>query len=449
MSRATLAAVHTTDCGGAAPVCRGPARRDIAPGNAALLLLAVVSLTACQTPESSGATAEAEPPPYEQWASGKRNEVRTHTLGGNELLHAPAIPLLEDAVLDTRLCSVSEPISDVSAGGMLYLYDAESRSVCVIHDDGAVAAIVPLTFTQGSVASIAAGSDSVAVLVTEGQGGAAGPVSVIYVVSAGEPGAYRRYSVPRDAVVPKRIRYRAGRWFIEGEKTMLPADAPSSTWVDSAVIVPVGPEGLQLEGAFVYPLLRRHLVGGSFRRSALFSAEPQHAIAPDGRVLTHGGATYSLAWWRLADRMLTEALDGDVDLQPTSDADMDSAFERQIAELRARAVTSTEARRRLGLQNEARKLGRAAHWPVLGQILVSPDGRVILERLDIGKADPRSKRSWDLLGTDHRIEGRFLTPSEERALAFIWPCVYLQRQHVLRRLCAQPPAERPGSGAAR
>jgi hypothetical protein len=83
---------------------------------------------------------------------------------------------------------------------------------------------------------------------------------------------------------------------------------------------------------------------------------------------------------------------------------------------RESAIRSLEAH-----DANAARIGRAPSMPVIGTVLASRDGRLLVERLDVRAAGSNDGVAWDLLDPSGNLEGRLVMPANASPRAFEWP----------------------------
>lgn len=140
----------------------------------------------------------------------------------------------------------------------------------------------------------------------------------------------------------------------------------------------------------------------------LYWDQPQLAMSGDGYVSAEG-IEYRLVLHGDGSAPDTLSFDFDPVVPTAADFDDYEAAQRAVCES---IGTSARCMGRVVDRVEAKKaIGLPAHRPVLGSILGSPDGRLMVERADL---DPRpfgdAPARWDLID-DGAVEGRVVTPA--------------------------------------
>jgi hypothetical protein len=148
----------------------------------------------------------------------------------------------------------------------------------------------------------------------------------------------------------------------------------------------------------------------------LYWDQPQLAMFGDGYVRTEG-IEYRLV--RHGDGSPSDTLSFAYDPVVPTPADFEDyeAAQRVICENVSNSASCLE---RMSMRVEAKKaIGLPAHRPVLGPIVGSSDGRLLVERADLDPQpfDDTIASTWDLIN-DGVVEGRVMTPGGFRVLWF-------------------------------
>lgn len=79
-----------------------------------------------------------------------------------------------------------------------------------------------------------------------------------------------------------------------------------------------------------------------------------------------------------------------------------------------------------------RALGVPDHEPIVGDLLVAPDGGISIHRSDLSSPDDGDRRAvWDVLDEEGQIVGRFELPSSSRVRVFDGAHVYVMERDSL------------------
>lgn len=196
------------------------------------------------------------------------------------------------------------------------------------------------------------------------------------------------------------------------------AMARSGPHHDTMHIAPVDPDDFEIvfDRTFAFPEMETH-TGGPYQRLTPFMAlRRTYAVGGDGRVYANATDGYHIDVWR-EDGTLQRRIRGAVEriLVPQEEFERWAAGEAEGMPASLAAV----------LREHGRWVGHATYRPVLGRMLASRDGFVLVQRLDLEAAAASSDQAvWDVLDPDGRIAGRLVTDAYLRPDAFEWPFVY-------------------------
>ena len=154
-------------------------------------------------------------------------------------------------------------------------------------------------------------------------------------------------------------------------------------------------------------------------REPYMAAAPRYAMGLDGMVYTSPGDQYLIDVYA-PDGTLARSVHADVAKIPVTAADFQRSLDAEIQETAKFAASGdgavAEGEESEGaallrmLKNEGTKPGHATHRPIVGRIIASTSGALLVERLDL---DPRpdsigDPSTWDHIDEKGRVTGRFV-----------------------------------------
>lgn len=165
------------------------------------------------------------------------------------------------------------------------------------------------------------------------------------------------------------------------------------------------------------PSVRRQYLPDGRSREQWMGARATGTVTSTGEVYVARGDEYEIRVYSL-DGQLLRIVRADVDRAPLTRREMEEALEREIQ-------AYSDPRFAFGI-DQARALGPPEHKPIVGNLLASPDGWILLQRVDLAspREDQRGSEVWDLLDAEGRIVGQFEGLPNSRFLLFDHTRVY-------------------------
>jgi hypothetical protein len=155
-------------------------------------------------------------------------------------------------------------------------------------------------------------------------------------------------------------------------------------------------------------------------REEFMASRPYFSVSTTGNMYATPGNQYAIRILTAGDSAAHEVR-GDVERIPVTDADFQRDLEKERSKYGKRPPLGGDEDGFFELLYDlAPKAGHAPFRPVLGRIRANSDGRFIVERLDLDP-DPHASgdpATWDVIGVDGRIEGRFVAPPRVAPLLF-------------------------------
>jgi hypothetical protein len=162
-----------------------------------------------------------------------------------------------------------------------------------------------------------------------------------------------------------------------------------------------------------------------YLQTAFMAPEPMFAISTNGATYVTAGDDYIVDVFS-ADGALTRRIAGSVERIPVTSDDFDRWQALELEPYRGRPLEGEGKLIVEILRNDHPRLPRATVRPIVGRLLASDDGSLLLERLDL---DPNPYESgdgivWDFIDANGRIAGRLSTPATATLYRFIGDRVY-------------------------
>jgi len=195
---------------------------------------------------------------------------------------------------------------------------------------------------------------------------------------------------------------------------------------DSQVVARLDPANFALTPLVAFPWAPRYMVtsaSGVHRDMALF---PTTAVARDGTIYTNTAGGYVIDV-RSPDGAVVRRIVGDVERIPYTDEEFRAALAERVRASRERGNAELAD----AIEREEPRIGHAEYRPVLGSLVASRGGRVLVRRLDVEPPAP-GFGTWDLLDVEVGLVGRLHTPPDATVEHFEWPYLYVRLNDLSR-----------------
>lgn len=333
---------------------------------------------------------------------------------------------------DSRIGTIA-----IDRAGSMYLVDILQRQVRVLDASGVQTAVFSVADDDDptfSPARLAVARDTIAVVgrgmtATAGERGDRSGLPVGKLRLLDGHGALLAMSEREALRTSPRIGATDSGWsfvYFEPEFSQEVRPVPLA---DSLVVARVDPSTFEITRVAAFPGPPRYMVTEARPLARAMALFPTIAVASDGTIYTNSAGGYVIDI-RAPDGAVERRIVGDVERIPYTDEEFQSYLAEQVREARARgSAESTEFA--AVLEQHGPRIGHAEYRPVLGSLVASRGGRVLVRRLDVEPPAP-GFGTWDLLDVEEGLVGRLHTPPDATVEHFEWPYLYVRLNDLSR-----------------
>jgi hypothetical protein len=380
-----------------------------------------LALLSCETNETA-AIYDIHPRAYAAWATQQTTATALLRIPVDRFAEAP---LLQRALLTVVFSAEAFDAVSRDRAGRFYVWEKSADRVLVLEPTGELRATVDnlsgIADGLRHTFQVVGSNDTLYVVTLE-------PAPVVYYISR-EGIVTRRVELPWQTgggVANATYLHHTNSGIVAAQRVLLhKCQSPQRMCVDSVRIV-----ALELDGdppvrdLLSFPSAASYELEGGYRYVPPYSPYAEYAVGSTGDIYTHGGDAYDIAVWSSDGRFMGRILGDTVRVQVPDEARKEHLL-REISDFRRRFPNRSKDPWLRGREREVPRLPVTQYAAVIGRMIVSNAGTLLVERPSVFEASA-SVTKWDVIDRTGNLLGQAATPTEMSPFAFEWPHIYVR-----------------------